>query len=222
VLRTDGESWQSLASGLALDAHARVAVDGATGASAIVIDAAGHVVRIEAEDALRSSGLEDGAPLLDTRAELEVVPPRGARIASLAFVLDGKPLVSRTQAPWGWGADGVRALDLTSIGFGPHRVDLTARLADGRTLSRAIRFTYVSRLGRVPTYDRDVAPLYAAHCARCHGNGVAHDLDGYDALAGEAGAVRKALREARMPPDILLDPVSIDVFTAWADGDTPR
>jgi hypothetical protein len=222
VLRTDGEKWESLASGLALNASSRIAVDGGTGAAAILIDAAGNVLYFEAEDTLRSSGIDEGAVVLDTRAELEMIPPRAARVASLAFTLDGKPLASRTQPPWGWGTEGARAIDLSSIGFGPHRVDVGAKYADGRTLARTIHFTYASPLGRVPTYDRDIAPLYAAHCARCHGNGVAHDLDGYDALSGEAGAARKAVREGRMPPDILLDPVSVEVFTAWADGDAPR
>jgi hypothetical protein len=34
--------------------------------------------------------------------------------------------------------------------------------------------------------------------------------------------VRAAVRERRMPPDILLDPTSTAILTAWVDGGTPR
>lgn len=222
LLRTDGERWEALASGVALGPGARIAVDGGAGAVALVLDAEGKVFRVEAEEALRLSGLADGDQVLDTRLELAVVPPGRGGLAQVTFSLDGKRLATREEAPWGWGTDGARMRDLKGLSFGPHRLEVSGRALGGRALARTIHLTYASPLGRVPTYDRDIAPLYAAHCARCHGNGVAHDLDSYDALAAERGMVRAAVREGRMPPDLLLDPVSAALITAWVDGDTPR
>jgi hypothetical protein len=222
ILRTDGERWEALASGVALGPAARIAVDGGTGAIALVVDAKGNVFRFEAEAALHLSGISDGEQIIDTRLELEVLPPRSRGLATVAFSVDGKPLAMRDRPPWGWGEGGARVRDLKGLSFGPHRIEAVARDEEGHALERSIRIAYTSPLRRIPTYDKDIAPIYAAHCARCHSNGIAHELGGYDALAAERSLLRAAVREARMPPDILLDRVSTAVITAWVDGDTPK
>ena len=222
LLRTDGERWESLVGGVSLGASARIAVDEGAGASALVVDASGGVLRVVAEEALRASGLVDGALLLDTRIELEAIAPRPTELEGVRFLVDGREIVVRTEAPWGWASDGGRTRDLRDLGFGTHRVDVVARYKGGATLKRAIAFDYVSPLGRVPTYGADVVPIFAARCGRCHANGVARDLTSYAALSGQAAAVRASVRESRMPPDILLDATSVAIITAWVDGNTPK
>jgi hypothetical protein len=221
ILRTDGDRWESLAS-LTLGEGSRIAVDPAAGATALVLDQAGGVARIVAADAMRTSGIADGATTLDPRIELEALPSRSEGLESVSFRVDGNEVAVRKEAPWGWAPDGGRSRDLKLLAFGTHTVDVVGRYRGGGTLTRSLRFDYASPLGRVPTYATDVTPIYIARCARCHSNGVAHDLATYDALSREATRVRASVREGRMPPDILLDRTSVAILTAWVDGDTPR
>lgn len=221
ILRTDGSGWEALLAGVALGPRSRIAVDEGTGASALVLDGAGRVIRVVAEDALRTSGITDGASVLDTRLELEVVVTSGAPPRRVEFLVDGKLLAARAAAPWGWGTDGARVLDVSTITFGSHRIEVRASY-DGRApFSRTIQLQYGSPLGRVPSYAKDIAPLYAARCARCHSGGVARDLSGYGRLSSQSTSVRAAMREERMPPDLRLDAVSAALFTSWIDGAAP-
>ncbi|WP_394843218.1 hypothetical protein LZC95_39980 [Pendulispora brunnea] len=226
ILRTDGETWESLAKNVPLGQSARLAVDDGTGTFALVLDGAGGVLRIQADGALFLSGLADGGAVFDTKLELEASGAERDALERVSFALDGKDLASRTAPPWGWGADGVRPAELASLGFGTHRVDVRAVFADGRERTRTLRFDYRSPIGRIPTYDADIAPLYDAKCGSCHtagvGRGIARDLSSYERLSGQANAVRAAVREGRMPPDLRLDAVSTRLFTAWIDGRTPR
>ena len=222
VLRTDGNRWESLAGGMSFAGASAIAVEDAAGAAALILDATGGVLRIVAADAMRSSGLVDGATLFDTRVEVEALPTRVAGLKSVEFMLDGKVVSVRKEAPWGWATDGSRGRDLKTLAFGAHRLDITGRYDGGNTLRRSLRFNYVSPLGRVPSYATDVAPIFTAHCARCHATGLARDLSSYSALSEQAPLVRASVRESRMPPDILLDPASVAVITAWADGDAPK
>jgi hypothetical protein len=217
ILRTNGERWESLVG----VAASRIAVDEGAGASALVVDANGGVVRIVAEDALRASGLVDGALVFDTRIELEAIPPNGD-IESVGFSIDGHVLTKRTQAPWGWADDGSRARDLRDLGFGAHRIDVALRTKSGATLTRSLSFDYASPLGRVPTYGADVVPIFAARCGRCHATGAARDLTSYATMSAQAASVRASVRERRMPPDILLDAASVAIVTAWVDGGAKR
>lgn len=222
LLRTDGERWESLARGLTFGPHARIAVDDETGANALVIDEAGNAFRVEVEETLRASGLSDGAVAYDTRLELEMLTSRPGALKSISFSVDKSLVSSRKEAPWGWGVDGARAVDLKGISFGQHTIDVVARDRNDREVTRKLRFEYRSPLGRAPSYEKDILPLYKARCARCHANGVARDLSTYGALSGQATLVRAAVREGRMPPDILLDAASTRLFTSWVDGETPR
>ena len=77
----------------------RIAVDPATGASAIVIDREGNVLRVRAEDALSLTGLLDGTVLFDSRVEIAAVPPRREGLRNVAFLLDSHEIASRTTAP---------------------------------------------------------------------------------------------------------------------------
>jgi hypothetical protein len=224
ILRTDGERWESLVAGVALGPGAQIGVDDASGAVALVLDANGDVLRVVVEETMRSSGLSNGDVVVDTRLELEALPPLREAPVAIDFVLDGgrSPLASRKEAPWGWAEGGGRARDIPNLAFGAHRVDIVGHFRSGETTTETIRFDYASPLGRVPLYGADVVPIFASHCARCHANGVARDLSSYAALSSQAALVRASVREARMPPDILLDRTSVAILTAWVDGNAPK
>lgn len=223
LLRTDGTRWESLVQDMALGANTRISVDSATGSSALVIDSAGALIRVDAEETLRLSGLADGTLLFDTRIELEAVPMRTMGLESITFTVDAAmmPITTRMAAPWGIGDEGARRMDLSGLAFGHHSIDILATYMDHRTLRRSVGFDYVSPLGRTPSYATDIAPIFAARCARCHANGVARDLSGFANLRNQALGVRAAVRENRMPPDLLLDAESTATITAWVDGMTP-
>jgi len=101
------------------------------------------------------------------------------------FELDGKRVSSRSTSPWGIADDGGPARELGDLSFGAHTLGVIARLEEGRELRRVVKFTYASPLGRVPSYRRDIVPLFAARCARCHANGLARDLSSYEALRAQ-------------------------------------
>ena len=92
---------------------------------------------------------------------------------------------------------------------------------------------------RVPTYERDIRPLFVARCVQCHGveateNGL--DLRSLDALlvGGTSGpAVRgpdadrsllfELVRDDLMPPDPPpLNASQIDRLRRWIEAGTPR
>ena len=145
-----------------------------------------------------------------------------AGLERVTFLVDGRELTTRKEAPWGWGDGGARARDVAALTFGAHTLEAVAHYKGGDELRRALHVERRSPLGRVPSYAKDVAPIVTARCARCHANGVAHDLTGFESLSMEAPLVRASVREGRMPPDIRLDPTSAAILTAWVDGDTPR
>ncbi len=225
VLRTDGDRVESLATGVMEGDRTRISVDEATGASALVADQTGALLLLDAQETLRVSGFSDGVTVFDPRLELEAVESPRQHFERVRYFLDGDemmPVAERTSAPWGWGADGRRALDVPRLRFGAHQVTVVARNNEGAELRRTLRFAYASALGRVPSYATDVAPIYRARCARCHSNGVAIDLTGYEGMRRAAPIVRQSVREQRMPPDLLLDPTAAAVITAWIDGATPE
>ncbi len=243
VLRTDGVRWEALARDPKLGQLSRVYSD-STGNSALVIDDEGGVIRVDVEERVRLSGVRDGEVVVSTTAALEVLPWRDAEPTSVEYFVDGEAMPSsqRMMAPWGWGyrtePDAMGRPIVTSTGernretatqvgtnrgneFVPHQVRVVVRYGT-EMVERTLGFGYQSPLGRVPTYDADVAPLYAARCARCHTDSVAEELSSYELLSGRKSSMRLALRERRMPPDLPLDPVSEAIFVAWIDGDTPR
>jgi hypothetical protein len=244
VLRTDGNVWEALARDPRFGANSKISVD-RSGNSALVIDDDGAVVRIDVEERLRLSGFRDNETIITPTAGLEVVPWRVATEPSeVSWFVDNEmmPTVSRMMAPWGWGYSvdvnamgmaivnptGVRTRELATQlpmqrtgPYGMHSVRVVVKHGM-ESIERSVSFQYVSPFGRVPTYMTDIAPLYAARCARCHQNSVAEELSTFELLRNKRGTLRLALRERRMPPDLPLDSVSEALFLAWIDGNFPQ
>ncbi len=219
LARTDGTVIEVVARGLGVTAP-RVAVDRSRGDVALVVDGP-RVTRVEVEPRLGLAGFDEGTVTDEPRLALRAVPPPGGVLESVRFALDGREVETRTEAPWGWSESGEAVREFPMLTFGGHAVTVTAQYRGAPALTRTRRFVFVSPLGRVPTYMRDVAPVYAQRCARCHSTGIARDLRGYDRLRAQAPVVASVVRSRRMPPDLTMDAPSIALITAWAAGGAP-
>jgi hypothetical protein len=220
VVRTDGSAWTTFAHGMALATATLVPSE--DGASVVVIDANGARWRIVADESLRLQGFASGARTGDTRLSLEALDGEGTALAEVDYAVDGHLVAKRTSAPWGWGPSGAPTLDVATVGFGPHAVRVDAKSASGRTFARESTFDYLPPAAGVPSYARDIVPLFRARCASCHqGGGTGRDLATYERLRDMSARLRASLREQRMPPDFAIDPHDIATFTAWIDGASP-
>jgi mono/diheme cytochrome c family protein len=89
---------------------------------------------------------------------------------------------------------------------------------------------------RVPTYSKDVAPIFDAHCVACHRAGEVGPmpLTTYGEVRPWVRAIRAQVIKGAMPPwfadgahgvfrnDRRLDAAAIDTITRWIDGGAPR
>jgi hypothetical protein len=87
-----------------------------------------------------------------------------------------------------------------------------------------------ARVGAVPTFTKDVAPILLEHCAACH-----NELLSYDAARSSAKAIAEQVRTRAMPPwpadparslkfrnDARLNERDITTIVAWVDAATPK
>ncbi len=214
--RFDGERLTVYARGLPGD-DLRVAADGAQGNTVLLVGN-GRVRRLVTEPTVLVTGFADGTVTTEPRLAFQVDPPVPATVTDVTFLLDDVPVERVMAAPFRWGAGGALYRAMPTLPFGPHTVVANVSYRDGNTLSVRRTFTYLSPLGRVPTYEADVAPLYETACARCHSTNIARDLRGYSRLADMAPSIAEVVESRRMPPDLTLDTPSMRVFTAWVSG----
>ena len=89
-----------------------------------------------------------------------------------------------------------------------------------------------------PTFDKDVAPIFFAHCVGCHrANEIAGNLplQSYDGAKPLAAAIRQQVAARAMPPwpadpqhslkfrnDARLEQRDVDTVVAWVDAGAPR
>ncbi|MFO0627509.1 MAG: hypothetical protein U0325_18015 [Polyangiales bacterium] len=216
-------------------ATVRLAADGERGETAVVtlraMESPGDGgAPIEASRTLRVvvlprvalAGIAEGGAVTFARVPLRALPPRPDAVAGVDFSLDGTRIETVTSPPFAWGGSGRLVRDLPTLEFGAHTVAVTVRYVGAEPLRRERRFSFLSPLGRVPTYDTDIAPVYESRCARCHSSGIARDLRGYERLSAQAPTVVQALLSRRMPPDLAVDEPTVLLFTSWIAGGTPR
>lgn len=181
-----------------------------------------RAVRIVVDARVALAGVAEGTAVTFARLPLRALPPRADAVEAVDFALDGTRVETVTAPPFGWGGGGRLVRDLPTLDFGDHTLGVTVRYRGAEPLRRTRRFTYLSPLGRVPTYEADIAPLYADRCARCHSTGIARDLRGYDRLRAQGPIVAQALLARRMPPDLAVDEPTVLLFTSWVAGGAPR
>ncbi|WP_406695584.1 redoxin family protein [Singulisphaera sp. Ch08] len=93
-----------------------------------------------------------------------------------------------------------------------------------------------SRLGKVPTFAEDVAPLVQRHCQDCHHRGAEapFPLVTYRDVASQAAMIEEVVGDRRMPPWFASDKhgrfanrrglseTERETFLGWIQGGTPR
>jgi len=103
-------------------------------------------------------------------------------------------------------------------------------------LAGTLRVSAHDRVTTAVTWDREIAPIVAAHCAACHsgGTGTTISLATYEAARPWARAIRQQVLTRRMPVwraargygefanDPSLSPFEITLIAAWADGGAPK
>lgn len=217
VARTDGSTVEVLARGVGWE-RPRLAVDGDT---ALVTDGA-RAWSLVVSSRPRVAGFADGESVARSQLALRVYPPLPSAVAAVEFRMDGQSLGRVTAAPYGWGDGGAATRDFPTLGFGEHAVTVLVSYRGAPDIQFTRRFTYLSPIGRVPTYTADILPLYNARCARCHSTGIARDLRGYERISDQAPLVAQAVGARRMPPDLAIDAPTIQLVTAWVAGGAPR
>lgn len=190
---------------------------GPGGGVAVITDGA-TATRVVVEPAVRVLGLREGEAVVRPRVSLWVEPPSPSLVEAVEFSLDGARVSAATAAPFAWGEAGATERELSTLEFGDHQVTVNVRYRGAAPLRVTRGFRYLSPLGRVPTYERDIRELYEARCARCHSANIGRDLDGYARLAAQATLVADAMESRRMPPDLAVDAATIQIVTAWAAG----
>jgi hypothetical protein len=113
---------------------------------------------------------------------------------------------------------------------------LTSVVGAAVVLSTALGVSAHDRVTTAVTWDREIAPIVAAHCVSCHSNkpGTAVSLSTYETAKPWARAIRQQVLTRRMPVwraargygefanDPSLSPFEITLIVAWADGGAPK
>lgn len=221
IARFDGERVEVFARGV-FAPSASLAVDGASGDVALLVDS-GRVRRLVTENVAMVTGFSDGVQVTEARLPFQVDPPAPATVSEVSFSLDDTRIERVLTAPFRWG-DGGSSLyrSFPTLEFGEHTVEAVISYTGAPELRVRRTFRYLSPLGRVPTYNADVAPLYETACGRCHSTNIARDLRGYQRLADMAPVIADVVLSRRMPPDLTLDTQSIQIFTSWVAGMAPE
>jgi hypothetical protein len=92
--------------------------------------------------------------------------------------------------------------------------------ASALTTVRRLHFAFFGSAGAVISFERDLAPINRARCAKCHTTGTMPELATYEQWKANAPAIASAVRDRRMPADGPLDPASILAIQRWVNGGT--
>jgi hypothetical protein len=113
-------------------------------------------------------------------------------------------------------AGNVQTYSFAARTAGMHTLTVSARHDDGTT-ARALHFEMRDTSSQKLSWAKDVQPIYAARCAKCHaGMGPGHLLNSFDLWSAQASAIVAAVTEKRMPADGPLDASQIQLITRWA------
>ncbi|MCA3016153.1 MAG: hypothetical protein INH41_27535 [Myxococcaceae bacterium] len=186
---------------------------------------------------LRVEGLHEGQVLYEPEALLTVVTPGAVVLESLTWRFDEQPARTvdvRTGQPGAPPQQGLtyfplggveasgraRVVSFSGLSDGWHTLHLAARSADGVERARAVRFDLEASATAAVSYERDLKPLSASRCDKCHGTGTQPALSTYAQWKANAAAAAAAVRDRRMPADGPLDPAGVRLIQRWASGGT--
>ena len=181
----------------------------------------------------RLLGLFEGVRIYQTELSVRAQFPIASAPSSVSFVLDDGERVERTAeqalpgeggaltTDFSWGGFDVagreRAYSLVGFATGLHTLTVEATFASG-TQQRALHFEYRGGSSEQLSFARDVMPIVAARCAKCHSMGPGHVLLSFEQWLAEKDKIVSALVEQRMPADGPLDPTQLQTVQRWAFG----
>ncbi|MEW5741262.1 MAG: hypothetical protein AB1938_20235 [Myxococcota bacterium] len=143
---------------------------------------------------------------------MNTVAGAGPTEGLLSFALGGQE--SATQQ---------KPVSFATLEDGRHTLVLSVTFGEGDaavTTERRVHFDFLGSASAVISFERDLASLNAARCAKCHTTGTKPDLGTYEDWKANAAAIATAVRDRRMPADGPLDPASILAIQRWVNGGT--
>ncbi len=169
----------------------------------------------------RLSGLDDGMRVSSEGVRVQARFSPGAAPSSVVYRLqDGEALVS--AAPFfslgGEEHGAPRAFSLLGLSEGLQTLQATATFADGALSRRTLTFEYRPTTTERVSFEKDVQPINAQRCLKCHERGPGRPLLGLAAWTANAQLIAAALRDQRMPADGPMDPALALTLQRWIAG----
>lgn len=115
----------------------------------------------------------------------------------------------------------LKPISFATLEDGRHTLRLDVTWGEGEaatTASRRLHFEFRGSASAVISWERDLAALNDARCAKCHNTGTNPELKTYEQWKTHATAIANAVRDQRMPADGPLDPASIQAIGRWVNG----
>ena len=209
----------------------------------LAVDAAGvawvrcgeKTLSVSPGPAPRLSGLFENMRVYAPELPVTGLVPSTPAPTALAWQLDDTPAHTVAVAdalPGSGPTEGLLVFSLAGVDHGKDKPVSFAALADGNhtltlkatygdvVAARKLHFEFRGAATAVISFERDLAPINAARCAKCHTTGTTPELAGYQQWKDNAAAIANAVRTQRMPADGPLDPASIEAIQRWVNGGT--
>jgi hypothetical protein len=208
-----------------------LAVDAAGGAW---VRAGEQTLLVTLDASPRVQGLFQGATVYDAQLLVAASVARTGRPDALAWRLDDGVETSIPGEAGVAGAGAQAALALYPLGgvnaLGAARPISLAALADGWhtlqvkasfgdvTATRRVHFEFRGAAAASIGWERDISPIAAARCLKCHGAGAEPELVTYQQWREHAAKVAELVAAQRMPADGPLDRGSMEAISRWVTG----
>lgn len=179
--------------------------------------------------------LFEGVRVYSAETPVKVAMPKASRPTEVSFKLDDKEAITvpLAQALEGEGLE-AGLVFFSMAGFdgagkarpqsfngelnGVHGLKITATYDSGKTSGRTLNFDFRAGMMAQVGYAKDMVPLFAQRCAKCHTDGPGHPMTSYDVWKKEKDKILSAVVEGRMPADGPMDPAQIQLVQRWVNG----
>ncbi|MDX2014106.1 MAG: hypothetical protein SFW67_28165 [Myxococcaceae bacterium] len=211
----------------------------------LAVDAAGSAwVRVGAQTVslspgptLRVKGLFQNQVVYEPESLVQVAVPKTTTFESMSWRFDegeprtvdvtkGQPGAPPQQDIIFHALQGVepsgrpRVVSFAALSDGWHTLRITAKTSDGVEVERIVHFDLEASAAVMVSYERDIKPLSAARCDKCHSTGTQPALGTFEQWKANAASAAAAVRDRRMPADGPLDAAGIQLVQRWVSGGT--
>ncbi len=137
----------------------------------------------------------------------------GQAISEIRVTLDGEAIAL--------GGDRREfSLDGPQLMEGNHLLEISVAYSDTEQISRSLAHFRVLH----PSWQRDIQPISARYCERCHGSeaAVSLKLDTHEDWSAHFSDILDALEGQLMPPGVTLDQEKIGLIRYWNEASQPQ